>query len=119
MELSPVGVPVVWEGKVINYVFVSVRLRLSPRADAARLRDKAPFFRDALVRVTHRQSFVKPYDFTHVDRAALAEAMLKESQRIAGPGAVTQVEITQETPQRRSGLPQRPTPQKPQDAAIR
>ena len=108
VDLSPVGLPIVWQGKLINYVFVTIHLPLSPRADAAKLREKEPYFRDALVRAAHRTPFVKPWDFTHIDRAALTAVMMRESARIAGPGQVLGVEIADETPQRRSGLPRKP-----------
>ena len=110
IDLSPVGLPIVWDGKLINYVFVTLHLVVSPRTDAVKLREKEPYFRDALVRTAHRTPFVRPWDFTHVDRGALTTAMLRESARIAGPGAIASVQILDETPQRTSGLPQRPKP---------
>ncbi|CAN5351904.1 hypothetical protein BH09PSE2_BH09PSE2_13730 [soil metagenome] len=113
VDLSPVGLPIVWEGKLINYVFVTLKLPVAARFDAAKLREKEPFFRDALVRAAHRTPFVRPWDFTHIDRPALTAVMLRESARIAGEGAVTSIEIVSEEPQRRSGLPQRPAPPKP------
>lgn len=111
LDLTPVGLPIVWDGKLINYVFVTLHMPLSPHADAAKIRDKAPYFRDALIRAAHRAPFVRPWDFTHIDRPALIAVMMREGARIAGPGAVLRVEITDETPQRRSGLPQRPAAQ--------
>lgn len=108
LDLTPIGLPIVWEGKLVNYVFVTLHMPLSPRADAAKIRDKAPYFRDALVRASHRTPFVRPWDFTHIDRQAVTAVMMREGARIAGPGAILRVEITDETPQRRTGLPQRP-----------
>ena len=113
VDLSPVGLPIVWEGRLINYVFVTLKLPVAARFDAAKLREKEPYFRDALVRAAHRTPFVKPWDFTHIDRAALTAVMMRESARIAGPGTVTSIDIVSEEPQRRSGLPQKPQPPKP------
>lgn len=113
VDLSPVGLPIVWEGRLINYVFVTLHLTVSPKADAAKLREKEPYYRDALVRAAHRTPFVKPWDFIHVDRAALTAVMMRESARIAGPGVITGVQIVDETPQKRTGLPQRPSPAGP------
>lgn len=110
VDLSPVGLPIVWDGKLINYVFVTLHLVVAPKADAAKLREKEPYFRDALVRSAHRTPFVRPWDFTHVDRPALTATMLREAGRIAGPGAIASIQILDETPQRSSGLPQRPKP---------
>jgi hypothetical protein len=113
VDLSPVGVPIVWQGKIVNYIFITVKLPVAPRVDATKLREREPFFRDALVRAAHRTPFVKPWDFTHVDRAALTAAMMRESARIAGPGVIVGVEIVDEQPQRRVGLPKPPAPAAP------
>ena len=113
LDLTPVGLPIVWEGKLINYVFVTLHMPLSPHADAAKIRDKAQYFRDAIVRAAHRTPFVRPWDFTHIDRPAVMAVMMREGARIAGPGAILRVEITDETPQRRTGLPQKPRPVTP------
>ena len=67
IDVSPVAAPIVLHGQLINYIFVTLRLDLSPRADAIRLRDKEPYFRDAFVRAAHRRPFVKPGDYTHLD----------------------------------------------------
>ncbi len=111
IDISPVAAPIVLHGQLINYVFVTLRLDLSPRADAIKLRDKEPYFRDAFVRAAHRRPFVKPGDYTHVDEGALKAAMMAESARIAGPGVVTGVEIRSAQPKRVTGLPRDEVPQ--------
>jgi hypothetical protein len=105
VDVSPVAAPIVLHGRLINYIFVTVRLHLAPSADALRLRDKEPYFRDALVRIAHRRPFVKPGDYTHVDEGALKAAMLEASARIAGPGVVRSVEILSAQAQKVTGLP--------------
>jgi len=37
IQLSPVAVPIVRDGRVINYVFVSIKVQLKPQADAMKL----------------------------------------------------------------------------------
>lgn len=103
--LSPVGLPIVVNGRLVNYVFVHVKLELTGRADVARLREKEPYFRDALVRAGHRRSFGLPSDPTRVDEAAVRAAMAREAAAIAGPGQIARVVILEQTPQRRTGLP--------------
>jgi hypothetical protein len=105
VNLSPVAVPIVLKGQLINYIFVTLRLNVAPFADAGRLRDREPFFRDAFVRVAHRTPFVKPGDYSHVDEAALKRTMMAESARIAGPNVVTSVDIVSAQAQRLTGLP--------------
>ena len=72
---------------------------------ALALRDKEPYFRDALVRAAHRTPFTDPRSFIKLDEAALKRFMAAESARIAGPGAVTTIDIISAQPMKVSGLP--------------
>src|SRR5579871_5690410 len=101
VELSTVALPVVQDGELVNYVFVSAKLVLTPRADAMALRDKEPFFRDALVRAGHRTPFVRPGDYNHLDDARLKATLFDLASAIAGPGNVQSVTILSETAQHR------------------
>jgi hypothetical protein len=105
VELQPVGLPIVAGGRLVNYVFVYVRLNLTAGADVARLRDKEPYFRDALVRAAHRTPFTVPTDYNRIDRARLIAAVMRDAQAIAGPGAVRSVVVTSEAPQHRVATP--------------
>ena len=42
VNVSPVALPIVVGGRVVNYVFVTVKILLTPTADALTLRDKEP-----------------------------------------------------------------------------
>jgi hypothetical protein len=70
VDLSPVALPIVLNGRLINYVFVQVRINLTPSADAPKIREKEPWFRDALVRAGHRTPFTKATDYTVGRRGA-------------------------------------------------
>lgn len=101
VEVQPVGLPIVVRGQLVNYVFVYLRLNLSATADAARLRDKEPYFRDALVRTAHRTPFIVPGDVNRIDESRLTAAMMREAAAIAGPGAVRSIVVTSQAPQHR------------------
>jgi hypothetical protein len=106
VDLSPVAMPIVIGGRLVNYVFVYVRVNLTPSADAMRLRDKEPYFRDALVRLGHRTPFSVSTDYTRLDEARLKAAFYPAAVAIAGPGAVASIEIMPGGgPMRRTGLP--------------
>jgi hypothetical protein len=106
VDLSPVAMPVVINGHLINYVFVYVRVNLTPSADALHLRDKEPYFRDALVRMGHRTPFTLRTDYTRLDEARLKASFLQAASAIAGPGTVASIEILPGGgPMRRTGLP--------------
>lgn len=105
VELQPVGLPVVVGGRLVNYVFVYVRVNLAPNADVSQIRSKEPFFRDALVRLAHRSPFVVPGDYNRIDQAKVAAAMLQAATAIAGPGVVRSVAVTSQAPQHRIANP--------------
>lgn len=98
VSISPVGLPVVLDGKVINYIFVTVRVELSPSANAAKLREREPYFRDALVRAGNRTPFTKTSNYTQIDEAKLKAALMRDAPAIAGAGAVRGVTVVSQAP---------------------
>lgn len=105
VDLQPVGLPIVSKGQLVNYVFVYVRINLTSGASAAKLREKEPFFRDALVRAGHRTPFTHPTDFAQVDGPRLTATLARDAAAIVGPGQIRSVVITSQAPRRRMGLP--------------
>jgi len=108
VDISAVALPVVHERRLVNYVFVEVRLNLARNANAAALREKEPYFRDALVKAGHRRPFVKADDFVTLDEGAIRSAMMTEGARIAGAGAITGVQVVNQAPQRWIAPPRPP-----------
>ncbi|MDO9335360.1 MAG: hypothetical protein Q7T61_03075 [Caulobacter sp.] len=108
VDLAPIALPVVVGRRLVNYVFVSLRLNLTPSADMAKLRAKEPWFRDAVVRAGHRQPFTDPKNYLVLDAARLKAVLLREAGAIAGPRNFTSVTINSMTPKQRSGLPRPP-----------
>ena len=105
VDVQPVPMPLVINGELVNYVFVYVRLNLTTGANATRLREKEPYFRDALVRAGHRTPFIVPADYQRVDASRLTATMLREAIAIAGPGQIRSVVVTSQTPQKRVSQP--------------
>lgn len=106
VTLATVALPLVFDGQIVNYVFVSVKLLLTPSADASALRDKEPFFRDALVRAGHRTPFVRAGDYNHLNDAMMKAALYRDATTIAGPGKIAGVVVLSETAQHRRAAPQ-------------
>ncbi|MCW2763822.1 MAG: hypothetical protein JWR85_4023, partial [Marmoricola sp.] len=67
IDVSPVALPIVVKGRLLNYIFVSVRLNLGPTVDSVALRTKEPYFRDALVRAAYRTPFTDPKSYVRID----------------------------------------------------
>jgi hypothetical protein len=106
VTLATVALPLVFNGQVVNYIFVSVKLLLTPSADSTLLRDKEPFFRDALVRAGSRTPFVKAGDYNHLNDAMMKAALFREATAIAGPGKIAGIAILSETAEHRRATPQ-------------
>src|SRR5687767_7430079 len=64
VDLLPVALPIVVDGRLVNYVFVYVRINLTSAALPNRVREREPHFRDALVRAGHRTPFTLPGDYS-------------------------------------------------------
>ena len=105
VDLSPVGLPIVANGRLLNYVFVYVRINLTSGANVSKLREKEPFFRDALVRAGHRTPFVLPSDYNKINVPALTATLHREAAAITGPGQVRSVVVTSQAPRRRVATP--------------
>lgn len=106
--MDPVAMPIVVDGMLVNYVFVTIRLKLSADADPVKLRDMEPYFRDALVRAGHRTPFVRSDSYTTLDDDRLKAALLRDASAIAGPGKVISAQIIREQAQHYEGLPKPP-----------
>lgn len=106
VDLSPVALPIVVRGLLVNYVFVSIRIQLSALANTAKLRAKEPYFRDALVRAGHRSPFFTlATDYTKIDEAKLKAVLLREAIAIGGAKEVKGVAVLSQSPKKRAGLP--------------
>jgi hypothetical protein len=105
VDLASVALPIVVSGQLVNYVFVSVRVVLTSSANAAKVRTREPFFRDALVKAAHRTPFTNDADYAAIDVGKLQAAMLREAQAIGGPENVRAITVLSQTPKQRVGLP--------------
>jgi hypothetical protein len=109
IDLAPVALPVAVNNRLINYIFVSVRVNLANNADAIKLRDKEPFLRDALVRAGHRTPFTLVTDYTKIDENKLKAALYRDAVAILGQRNVVGIVVISQTPKQRTGIP-RPKP---------
>ena len=104
LNLIPLGLPVISEGRLRNYVFVQLRLHLAAGRTAEMVRPFDPFIRDALVKAAHRVSFGTSGDWTRLNERAVTAATLAAARATAGEGVVTSVELVNQAPRRRTGM---------------
>jgi len=106
VDLAPVAMPIVVDNHLVNYVFVYIRINLTPAANLEAMRDKEPYFRDALIKLGHRTPFTLPSDYTRLDEGRLKASLYQAAVAIAGPGAIANVQILPGgAPMHRTGLP--------------
>lgn len=105
LNLPGMGLPIITDGRVRNYVFVVLKLHLGPDHTVEAVRAKEAYLRDALVRAGHRTPFVLADNWTALDTGALSASLIRSASTLIGPGAVTRVEIVSQAPRRRTGLP--------------
>lgn len=108
VDLQLVGLPVIVDGRLLNYVFVSVRVVLADDASASHWREKEPYFRDVLVRDGNRTPFTKAGDYNAVDVGKLTAALTRDISAITGPGVVRAIQVTSQAPRKRLPPPPKP-----------
>lgn len=105
VDLSPVGLPIVADGQLVNYIFVYVRINLTSGTNPSKWRDREPYFRDALVRAAHRTPFTLANDYQKIDTARLTAALSRDAVAITGPGVVKSVVVNSQAPRWRARAP--------------
>ena len=95
VKLAAVAMPVRnASGVLVNYLFLTVRLNLAPKADLTKLRDKEPYFRDALLSTAYRIDLSVPGHDGRLDEARFKSVMMGEFAKIAGKGAIESIEVS-------------------------
>ena len=105
VDLASVALPIVVNGQVLNYIFVSVRIVLTSSANPTKLRAKEPYFRDALVKAGSRTPFTNPKDYMTVDVPRLQAVMLREAVALSSAQDIKSVVVQSQTPKRRIAMP--------------
>jgi hypothetical protein len=105
IALEAVALPVIVDGRLINYVFCSIRLDLYPNADGAKVRAKEEFFRDDLVRMGHRSPFTRKDDYTKIDEARVRAEIMRIAPGLVGQGVIRSATITKQSSQKLMTLP--------------
>jgi hypothetical protein len=104
LNIAGVGLPIIADGRIRNYVFVTVKLTLGGGQTPEQMRAKEPYYRDALVRAAHRTPFVLADDWTRVDGAAISAMLMRAAPGISGAGSIAAAEVALQTPRRRTGV---------------
>lgn len=93
MDAPYLAVPVVRNGQLVNYLFVSVRFDIAQGVDLWRTRERAHFLRDALVRACHANQLASADDPNALDQARAIEVFRATAVQVLGERAVGRVSI--------------------------
>ncbi|MFT4077187.1 MAG: hypothetical protein QM647_16790 [Asticcacaulis sp.] len=100
VQLGAVAIPVTVNGRLANYLFLSIRINLNMAANEAKLRQQEPYFRDALVRTASKISFGQPGKDYLLDEPRFKQVMMGEWAKIAGPNAIKSIDVLTQSPKR-------------------
>ena len=100
-SMTMIGFPVIREGRLLNYIFVNMKLHLADGIRPEAVQAKEAMIRDAVVRTAHRTPFVLPDKNTELNLPALTAEVLRQANRLIGSNAVTRVEVVNQMSRRR------------------
>lgn len=98
VKLASVGIPVFQGRNVVNYLFLSIKINLTAKADQQKLRDMEPYFRNALIRAAHKTSFAMADRNDRLDEPRFKAVMKAEFTKVAGAGTIESVEVVSQSP---------------------
>lgn len=93
MYADNVILPVVRDGKLRNYLFVSVRFELASGGNMFKMLEKGHILRDALLRATHGGNLADSTSDFAINEAATLASFRAAAEGALGAGAVKNVKI--------------------------
>jgi hypothetical protein len=88
----------------VNYLFVSIRIQISPNVDLWQTRERAQFLRDALVRASHANNLADPNDNNALNETRAIEVYRAAAVQALGDRAVVGVSIVATYSSQGSGI---------------
>lgn len=95
VELPAIVMPISVDGKLVNYLFVTLKVRVAPKADPWKIRDKAHVARDALVRAVHATPMTDPNNLKDFDRRKMQTVLKPALDRAFGAGTIESMRVIQ------------------------
>jgi hypothetical protein len=104
MDAPYLAVPVVRDGQLVNYLFVSIRIEISQGVDLWQTRERAHFLRDALVRASHGNDLAAAEDNNTLNEARALEVYRAAAVQALGEQAVGRISIVATYSSQGSGI---------------
>lgn len=112
-KLGSMSIPIIYNGRIVNYVFVAMTLKLSSGTEVESFKDKEPELRDAIVRAAYKTPFTRADTWQEVDGPRLTGFVKAQCAALFGKGKVASVEIVKQIP-RQQLMPPKPNAAKPE-----
>ncbi len=113
-KLGSMTIPIIYNGRIVNYVFVALTLTLTSGTEVQAFKDKEPALRDAIIRAAYRTPFTRADTWKEVDGPRLTGFVMGQCANLFGKGKVASVEIVKQIP-RQQLMPPRSNTAKPVD----
>lgn len=104
MDAPYLAVPVLRDGQLTNYLFVSLRIEIANGVDLWATREKAHFLRDALVRASHSTDLSDAHDTNVLNEARAIEAYRAAAIEALGERAVGPITVVASYSSRGGGV---------------
>jgi hypothetical protein len=85
--------PVIVDGELHRYVYLSLKLKLSDIGQRSTLLEKVPYLQDAFLREVHGASIAYNSDPSIVDEAGVLKRLMHVCEAVVGAGVVKEIEI--------------------------
>lgn len=100
LDLSGMGLPILREGRVVNFVFIRARIVLKPGMTRSDIEAREPFIREALVRSAYRSPLNAPNDFMALDPKVFDAMLLREARAVFGAKNVSSATLRDQKAQK-------------------
>ena len=101
LDLSGVGLPVLQDGRVMNYVFVRVRINFNPGIPRPEIEAGEPFVREGMLKAAYRSPLNSGTDLMALDPKKLEAQTLGAARAVYGAARIRSVEVRDQKPQKR------------------
>lgn len=100
IDIQSVPAPIFANGKLNNYIFLTIKLEMAKGQNVLRQREQVHFVRDALIRNLHKTSVGKAGKPDELDEALAIQLIQASAAKVFGEKAVASVTIVSAEPLR-------------------
>ena len=93
VELPPILAPMVINGRLDRYAYITIALAPADRAKTLAIREKIAFLQDAFLRELNKGTIQKPDDPTAVDTDAIKPRLIARMNQILPAGTVADLKF--------------------------